>query len=71
MWASYRKRLPLMQATIVALCLAFYFVLKLPLPTVAAAFVLMQIGSVFGAWWGHRLQRRIEADADRSPLDRR
>lgn len=38
---------------------------------VAICFGAMQLFSVLGAWWGHRLQERIRKSTDELPLNRK
>lgn len=70
MWEVYKKRLPVMQLSIVVLCAILYFALKLPWHQVLACFVFFQICAVAGAWWGTRIRRKIEKSDDELPLKR-
>lgn len=70
MWQQYRKTFWPMQAFILLLCAIGYFFLKMPLVAAVFLFVMLQFGSLFGAWWGMRLRRQLEKSNDRLPLER-
>ena len=71
---NYRKTLIPMQIGIVLVC-AFLWWRQTPLVGVLVAFGVMQIFSLLGAFWGARLQRKVERrrngrDNDLPPLVR-
>ena len=71
MWEQYQKRFIVTQSFILVLVLVMAFFIKSTWPTTLAAFLVMQLGALMGAWSGARLQRKIEAKSQEDPLDRR
>ena len=71
MWEQYRKRFVLTQLFILSLSAVLKFYVKADWANTIAAFVVMQLGGVIGAWWGARLSRKILAKRDQLPLNRR
>jgi uncharacterized membrane protein YfcA len=65
---NYRKTLIPMQTGIVLVC-AFLWWRQTPFLGVVAAFVVMQIFSLLGAFWGARLQRKVEQRRSRRDND--
>lgn len=59
MWDYYRRTLPRLQAFIALITVGLYFFLAHRWAMAAVFFVMMQVGAVVGAWWGHRLRRRL------------
>lgn len=59
MWDYYRKTLPRMQGFIALVTVGLYVVLRQRWIMAAMFFVMMQVGAVVGAWWGHRLRKRL------------
>ena len=71
MWEQYRKSFVRSQLLILVIVALLVFYAKSGWQTAAAAFVLMQVAGVIGAWWGARLKRKILAQRDKLPLDGR
>ena len=67
MWEQYRKTFVPTQALILAVCAALWL-LKVDLRSVGTLFVVMEIGSVYGASIGTRWKRRLAAAVDALPL---
>jgi hypothetical protein len=59
MWQHYRKTLPFVQAFILIVCMVLFFYKAVPIAGVVVLFVMMQIGSLLGAFWAARLKRRM------------
>lgn len=57
----YRRTLIPMQLCILGICAILYFKAAMPPVGILCFFVVMQLGSVVGAWWGTRLTRKMEA----------
>ncbi len=70
MWQQWKKTAPLMQVFIIGLCALAAYQGK-SAGFVAMTFVLMQIGSLLGAWWGAKIKRKIEDRESRLPLQDR
>jgi uncharacterized membrane protein YfcA len=70
MWEQYRKTFVYSQLFILAIVALLVFYAKSGWSTALAAFVLMQVAGVIGAWWGARLKRKILSQRDKLPLDR-
>jgi uncharacterized membrane protein YfcA len=67
MWEQWKKTAPLMQLMIVAFIgVAAYK--QAPVPVLVVIFVMLEVASFLGAWWGARLKRRINARTDSLPL---
>ena len=71
MWEAYRKRLVATQVMIVIVCALLRWVVRLDWTIVAATFVVMQIGGLAGAWYGHRLAEKLRANQNELPLHRK
>jgi uncharacterized membrane protein YfcA len=71
MWEAYRKRLVATQVMIVVVCVLLRWIVRLDWAVVAATFVVMQIGGLAGAWYGHRLVQKIRQQQDELPLHRK
>jgi uncharacterized membrane protein YfcA len=56
----FLSRLGVNQTFIIACCVMLYFVAKMPWETLVGVFLFLQIASLFGAWWGHRLARKLD-----------
>jgi hypothetical protein len=61
MWQHYRKTLPFVQAFILIVCMTLFFYKAVPMGAVVVLFVMMQIGSLLGAFWAARLKQKIGA----------
>jgi len=61
MWQQYKKTLVGMQVTIAAFTAGAYLMMYRSFVPAAVFFVVMQIGAVFGAYWGARLKSRTQA----------
>ncbi len=61
----------IVEIAIVALCAVTYYVGKQSLASVMVLFVALQVFSVLGLIWGLRMRRKIEAQDDKLPLDKR
>ncbi|MEP6652046.1 MAG: hypothetical protein ABJA82_01730 [Myxococcales bacterium] len=48
-----------MQGFIALVTVGLYVVLRQRWIMAAMFFVMMQVGAVVGAWWGHRLRKRL------------
>jgi hypothetical protein len=70
MWAQYRKTLIPIQALILTVCVTLWM-LKIDSRSIATVFVVMEIGSLYGASFGARWRRRLVASTDALPLGRR
>jgi hypothetical protein len=70
MWLQYRKTVIPTQLFIVVVSIALYWKGGFPLFVVGVFFLVMQIGEVIGAAWATRLQRKIDQQRDRLPLER-
>ena len=72
MWEQYRKTFVLNQIFILAACAgAYFYIAPGSVITALAILVMMELGSLAGAWWGARLKRKIEDNAKKLPLQRR
>jgi uncharacterized membrane protein YfcA len=71
MWEQYRKTAAITQIFILAVCAAMRFFMNMPWLAALAMFVIMQLGALFGTWWGVRMRRRATAEEDDLPLKRR
>jgi hypothetical protein len=58
MWEPYRRTFRSMQALMVVVTLIVMSWTR-SVPFTAALFVMMQVGAVLGAMWGHQLKQRI------------
>jgi hypothetical protein len=63
MWDRYKKHFFGMQVVIVLFTVAMLFLLKKPLGSALTFFATMQLASVLGAYWGHRLRSRMQGRA--------
>lgn len=68
MWELYRKTLIPMQLLIVAACVTFYYITGKHWQPILVVFLVMQVGSLAGAWWGARMRQRISRSRDDLPL---
>ena len=59
MWEHYKNTFVRMQAVVFAATLAVFFAVGRHFFVAATFFLMMQAGSLVGAWWGDRLKRRI------------
>lgn len=71
MWKHYRKTFVPIQVAILAVCAALYFVVKASPQAALTFFVVMQVGSLYGASMGVRWRSRITREVEQSPLERR
>ena len=62
---NYRKTLIPMQIGILAVC-AFLWWRQVPWLGILVSFAVMQVFSLLGAFWGARLQRKVERRRDRN-----
>jgi uncharacterized membrane protein YfcA len=69
MWAQYKKTLIPTQIFIIGACVLGYYWGRLNVFQVIAAFVMMQLGSLLGAWWAARLKRQLSAEDEKLPLE--
>ena len=60
MWEQYKKTFVGMQLVIAAITAFIYLIVNKQPALAAMFFTTMQIASVLGAWWGHRLRRRMQ-----------
>ena len=63
MWQQYRKTFVGMQVTIFLVTVGMYLVLHHEWFLAAKFFVVMQVASVIGVFWGQRLRARIRGQA--------
>ena len=70
MWQHYRKTLLPIQLFIVATIATLYFALRVDPRSVLLVFVVMEVGSLYGARMVGRAKRKIDA-ADALPLSNR
>jgi hypothetical protein len=70
MWKHYRKTLLPVQAFILVVTVFLYFVLRVDPRNLLMVFIVMQLGSLYGARVIGRLQRKLD-DADALPLAKR
>ena len=70
MWTQYKKTFLPIQALIVTVCAALYW-LRIDPRNIATVFVIMEAGSLYGASMGARWKRRIIAPSETLPLNRR
>ena len=68
MWEHYKSTFLGMQLMILVVTAAIYFFFGHILAMAAVFFVVMQVGSLFGAVWAARLRRRMADAADRLPV---
>ena len=61
MWDQYKRTLVGMQLTIAAFTAGAYVMTYRSLASAALFFVVMQVGAVFGAYWGARLKSRNQS----------
>ena len=61
MWEQYKKTLVGMQAVIAVITGCSYLTMYRSLAPAAMFFVVMQVGAVFGAYWGARLKSRAQS----------
>jgi len=59
MWEQYKKTFVGMQLVIAAVTAFIYLVVNKQPGLAAMFFTTMQIASALGAYWGHRLRRRM------------
>lgn len=57
-WQQYKKTFLGMQVTIALVSAGAYLMMYRSLVPVALCFAVMQIGAVFGAYWGAQLKSR-------------
>jgi hypothetical protein len=67
MWEQYRRTFVFTQLFIFAICAALLY-FKVSFAGLLVPFVVMQIGSIYGARWAARLKRA--GDKDSLPLSR-
>jgi hypothetical protein len=70
MWKHYRKTLLPVQAFILVVTAFLYFVLRVDPRNLLIVFIVMQLGSLYGARVIGRLRRKLD-DADALPLAKR
>ena len=58
MWQQYKKTAVGMQLTIAVITAGAYWTMYRSLVPALSFFVVMQVGAVFGAYWGMRLKKR-------------
>jgi hypothetical protein len=63
MWEQYKKTVVGMQLSIAVMTGASYMLAFRSLAPAAMFFAVMQIGAVFGAYWGARLRNRSQSRA--------
>ncbi len=61
MWEVYKLRFVFSQLIILGALAFFRFYKHWPVEQLAALFVVMQLGSVAGAWWVNRIRTRAQA----------
>ncbi len=70
MWQQYKKTFLVTQISIVIFCAIALYMTRGNLPGCLTLFVMMQMGSVVGAWYGVRLRTRMQHRAQALPLRR-
>jgi hypothetical protein len=68
MWEQFKKTALLVQTSIVAACVAAYFLTGRQFEAALFFFLVMQVGAVFGAFWGASLRSRIARQRGELPL---
>lgn len=68
MWEQYRKTFAGMQAVILVVAIAVYFVTGRSTINAAMCFAFMQLGSILGAAWAVRLKTKIAEKNEALPL---
>lgn len=79
MWAFYKKQFVRNQIVIAIVLVGLFLLNKYQYNAsledigfkMALFFVVMELMMFPGAWWGARIQRRIEEARERLPLDKR
>jgi uncharacterized membrane protein YfcA len=70
MWAQYKRTLIPTQLLIITVALILIYGVKDTTPTlVVVTVIVMELGSLLGAWWGARLKRKIEGRSEKLPLE--
>ena len=67
MWTQYLKTFWTMQIAIALLLMAARWFVGMSYPDLMIVLGALEVASVFGAWWGARLKRRVEQDPDLLP----
>jgi len=70
MWEQYKKTFVIMHLFFVGFVLAAYFAIHLPWEVIVVMLLVMEAGTVMGAWWGARLKRSVDKNRNRLPLER-
>lgn len=70
MWEQYRRKLIPTQLFILFVCAMTWFLARLEGRMVLTIFIVMQISSILGTWWGLRIRRNLHSYRNRLPLDR-
>jgi len=71
MWEQYKKTLVVTQLFIVVVCATMWYYRRPHPLALAVIFVVMEVASFLGAWFGARLKQNMQARDDALPLERR